>query len=324
MNYESPLKGSHHLMQADYNDSMATSQPELLYILSSSYSGSTLLTMLLATHQDIATIGELKATAMGDISTYNCSCGEKITACAFWNTVIGQFKKAGRKFDLANFGTNFDAKFPIARKLLRSDLRGPFFEVFRHFALNRMPAFSKLLNGVLDQNQFMIDCIKKLQRGKIFLDGSKTPVRLKLMLNSKRWRIKIIYLVRDGRGVAGSMMKHDRFSMQIAAKEWYNNQKECLGIVEAVDPADVIRIKYEDLCHDPERILAQLFSFCGLSKVEKVSDFSTISHHILGNTMRLKNTNEIRLDEKWKKILSHEDLLVFDRIGANMNVYLGY
>ena len=40
---------------------------DLVYILSPSYSGSTLLTFLLNTHPEIATIGELKAQALGNL-----------------------------------------------------------------------------------------------------------------------------------------------------------------------------------------------------------------------------------------------------------------
>ena len=40
--------------------------------------------------------------------------------------------------------------------------------------------------------------------------------------------------------------------------------------------------------------------------------------------MRLKSTSEIRLDEKWRKTLSPEDLAVFDRVAGPMNRKYGY
>ena len=39
---------------------------DLVYILAASHSGSTLLAMLLSTHPEICTVGELKATNLGD------------------------------------------------------------------------------------------------------------------------------------------------------------------------------------------------------------------------------------------------------------------
>ena len=51
---------------------------DLIYIMSPSFSGSTLLTFLMGAHPSVATVGELKATSLGDIDEYDCSCGSRI------------------------------------------------------------------------------------------------------------------------------------------------------------------------------------------------------------------------------------------------------
>lgn len=48
-----------------------------VYITSASCSGSTPLTFLFGAHPDIATAGELKAIAMGDIEEQDGSCGAR-------------------------------------------------------------------------------------------------------------------------------------------------------------------------------------------------------------------------------------------------------
>ena len=45
----------------------------LVYILAASHSGSTLLAMLLGSHPDVCTVGELKATSLGNVEEYLCS-----------------------------------------------------------------------------------------------------------------------------------------------------------------------------------------------------------------------------------------------------------
>ena len=62
---------------------------KLAYILAASHSGSTLLSMLLGSHQQIATVGELKLStkAIGDIDRYRCSCGQFIRRCDFWQKI---------------------------------------------------------------------------------------------------------------------------------------------------------------------------------------------------------------------------------------------
>jgi len=49
-----------------------------------------------------------------------------------------------------------------------------------------------------------------------------------------------------------------------------------------------------------------------------------VEQHIIGNRMRLSNTSEIRLDEKWKTALTPEQMKAIEsRVGA-MNRRYGY
>ena len=76
---------------------------DFVYIASPSYSGSTLLTFLLAAHPEVASIGELKASAMGDADAYTCSCGAPIRRCPFWRRVCDELARRGLDFDLDDF-----------------------------------------------------------------------------------------------------------------------------------------------------------------------------------------------------------------------------
>ena len=79
----------------------------LAYILAASHSGSTLLSMLLGSHPQIATIGEMNLSpkAMGDLNRYRCSCGALIRQCGFWQKVKEAMHHRGMAFDLACAGT---------------------------------------------------------------------------------------------------------------------------------------------------------------------------------------------------------------------------
>ena len=44
----------------------------LVYILAASHSGSTLLATLLGAHRDTVSVGELKATSLGNADEYKC------------------------------------------------------------------------------------------------------------------------------------------------------------------------------------------------------------------------------------------------------------
>jgi len=101
-----------------------TDRPTLLYILAPSFSGSTLLTYLLAQHAEIATVGELKATQMGPPEDYHCSCGEPILDCEFWKSMQEEADAAGIPFAIDNFGTVFDGRGAVSDKIVRATVRG--------------------------------------------------------------------------------------------------------------------------------------------------------------------------------------------------------
>src|SRR5687768_14901048 len=99
----------------------------LLYITSSSFSGSTLLTFLLAAHPRIATVGELKATSRGDVDKYRCSCGAFIRSCPYWRSLGEELGRRGVPFDVEDFGTHFRFKEAgtLADRILAAEVRGP-------------------------------------------------------------------------------------------------------------------------------------------------------------------------------------------------------
>jgi hypothetical protein len=46
--------------------------------------------------------------------------------------------------------------------------------------------------------------------------------------------------------------------------------------------------------------------------------------HIIGNGMRLNPAVDIRLDDRWRSVLSARDLEEFDSVAGGLNRALGY
>ena len=141
---------------------------DLVYIMSPSYSGSTLLTLLLAGHPSICTVGELKATGMGNVDNYFCSCGNRIRQCAFWTRLVKNLADEGVALDLSDLGTHFQAKSFVADRLLRCSIRGGVFEVFRDTATRLLPGARERLQAVLQRNLILVKAIMKIQGGDVF------------------------------------------------------------------------------------------------------------------------------------------------------------
>lgn len=299
-------------------------KPELLFILSPSFSGSTLLTFLLASHPDIATVGELKASALGDISTYHCSCGALLEQCGFWVNLREATGRRGDPLAFADFGTHFVRSPLFFRRLIRLGVSTPLFASMSEWALRFVPAWRERREKILDRNQLLIELITAEQGRRVFLDGSKDPEQLQQLVKSRRWNVRGVRLLRDGRGIVNSYIKHHEVDVQSAAREWLRTERACARVTSGMAPEDVLTVKYEDVCEDPRREMNRIFQFVGLSKLNTLDSSEAPQLHILGNAMRLNPDKSIQHDERWKTQLLPLDLDRFNEIAGSCNLQRGY
>ena len=298
--------------------------PDLLYILSPSYSGSTLLTFMLAAHPAIATIGELKASAIRNVETYRCSCGELIARCGFWRQVERRMRTQNAVFSFQDFGTHFRRGSKHFKWLVSVEARHPALAPLASLALRALPDYREQLDTTLEQNRRLIRAITSIQGGRVFLDGSKDPERLGQFLKPFAGKFNVVRLLRDGRGIANSYMKHYQAPMDTAAREVVRTDLACDRVLGRVPAANALTIRYEDLCRDPLETLRSIFGLAGIDPEPPARRSSARDFHILGNSMRLEFGKPIALDEKWRKELSTADLAAFERIAGERNRSYGY
>jgi len=298
---------------------------KVCYVLSPSYSGTTLFSFLLNTHPRIATIGELKAK-MGDDSVVpdHCSCGETMQRCAFWQRVAAELRSHGEVLDLADLGTHFESpSHLLAHRLLRARVRGTAIEKVRRFLLEGLKGPRRELMRVLERNRRVIAAILHVQGGEIFVDSSKDPVRL-LLQRSELWDVKVVQLVRDGRATANSHIKWKGVSMKKAALAWRRPHEQLRQIRDEARDVPRLRVHYEELATRPTEVLNSVFAFLGVEEQAADLDFRGVDNHILGNPMRLKKSSDIVLDKTWQHQLSAADLETFKRFGGELNRSFGY
>lgn len=322
---------------------------KLAYILSASHSGSTLLSMLLGTHPQIATVGEMKlpSEAMGDLRRYRCSCGEFISTCTFWQKVTELMAARGLGFDVGHAGTDHrTVASRYARRLLSPMCRGPFLESIRDLALAVSPTWRKQLPEIQRQNASLASTVSEIAGAQVVVDSSKTAVRLKYLLRNPQLDVKVIRLIRDGRAVAltymdpanfadakeearrgggmGGDRANERLSMAQAAYEWRRSIEEGGCILRRLAKSQWTEVRYEDYCKDPDAQLTRLWRFLGVAPVGRPVELRRIGQHVVGNGMRLDTASEIHLDERWREKLTSQDLRVFDQIAGEINQKYGY
>jgi hypothetical protein len=302
------------------------------YILSASHSGSTLLAMLLGAQPGACTVGELRAPSMGDADKYQCSCGQKIKLCPFWEKVSETMARKGiQDFDITNARTSiFEIGSPYAQRLLEPLQRGPVLEWLRDRALAFSSAWRPHLAEVRQRNVALVQTLQELTSAEIVIDSSKSVLHLKYLLQNAKLQIKVLWLIRDGRAVTLSLIGHGLKretrleTVAAAAREWRRSNEAAESLVATLPASQCIRLNYEDLCRDPETRLRQLCEFIELDCDSLNLNFRSGEQHVLGNEMRLNSTSQIRLDERWRTQLSNEDLQVFDEVAGPMNRQYGY
>ncbi len=320
---------------------------QLIYILAPSHSGSTLLAMLLASHPDLCTIGEMKATSLGDIDSYRCSCGSPIGQCAFWSGIREDMARRGFEFDVADAHMDLaSGAGAYARRLLRPLHRGPLLEGLRDAALALSPWWRGHLRELRARQAALAEAVCARLRARAIVDSSKTGLRLKYLLKNPALDVFVIRLIRDGRGVAltytdpanfadavdpnlrggggGGSRESERLSVADAAREWRRSNEEADALLCRLDRSRWTEVRYELLCADPRGTLARLLAAIGVDPARTTTDFRSVEHHVIGNGMRLDTDRDIRLDDRWRMALDAHGLAVFEQVAGEMNHRLGY
>lgn len=320
----------------------------LAYILAASHSGSTLLAMLLGAHPDACTVGELKADSFGDHEAYRCSCGKLLKECDFWNKVHDAMRQRGiLDYDITRAGTSIlQVNSSYARRLLAPLPRNAFWEAARDIALSFSPEWRIHLETTQRRNAVLTDVVCEVAGAKIVIDSSKLPLRLKYLLRNPALDIKVIRLVRDGRAVSltytdewtfadaadpalrggglGQRRAPPRQNIAEAAREWRRSNESADCVINRLPSDQWMLVRYEDLCAQPRQILERLCGFLDLDPTKINLNFRSKTQHVIGNGMRLDASSEIRLDDRWRGVLSPEGLELFSMIGGTLNEEYGY
>lgn len=288
------------------------------FILAHSFSGSTLLSLLLGAHPEIATVGEMFIVRGHNTDDYSCSCGEPIDRCAFWQRVAREMAARGIPYDVRSEDTSLSAGdygWP-GRRVVWAEPRGRFLEAVRRAAFALMPGVSRELDRRIAINRHLADVVLDLRGARVFVDATKRPGRALLLQRDPRLDLRVIHLVRDGRAVCRSTIRNLGRTVEEGARSWASSAERCEDLRQTLPPERWLTVRHEDLCRDVPGTLERIFGFLGVDTDHPIGDFRASDHHIIGNRMRLSRTSEIRLDERWRAELRPEQIRTVERIAG--------
>lgn len=289
---------------------------KILYVTSSSFSGSTFLSFLLNTHPDIATTGETEGWRDADVDTFKCSCGQVLKSCPFFKSIADVFRQNGMPFAYNNFGTSYrladSTRFNQYLTGALPFIRNSSVERLRDGIVTHLPGFSGRIAQSNRANVLFMRTALSLAGATVFLDIDKNPYRLRYLRRLEDVDLRVLYLIRDPRGVVLTFMENRGWDAATATRVWIREQLDILRIMKEFPSSH--RIYYEDLCEDVNTVLAGIHRYLELRALPFSGDFRGTEHHILGNSMRLENVGKIVKSERWKTKLSVDDQAVVARI----------
>ena len=117
----------------------------------------------------------------------------------------------------------------------------------------------------------------------IWIDHTPTNTRYLITLTKIFPESKVIHLVRDGRAVASSVLPLDwgPNSAPRAGFWWVESVSYGLAAESMLPPDRIIRVRYEDIVQDPDRMIEKLCAFIGVQpQSDMTSDvgYRTPSH----------------------------------------------
>ncbi len=301
---------------------------QYVFLTSSSYSGSTLLAFLLGSHSRIATVGEARGIIRKiPHRKYDCSCGQKYLTCPFWQEVERRMQAhMGPAFRLQTLQTKFIPRsaHPVDRLFLQ-DLRLTAVERLRDSLYNRSTRHRSYVENIVAHCVGLAEAVTGISGKDIFFDTSKTPCAI-VHLNGRLDSVfKVIFLMRDGRGVFNSFLKKKiRLSEKAIMKRWVKTNRQIERSLQRIPPGNVFTVLYEDLCREPEETLTRICDFLGVDYEARCLRFWNYEHHIVGNNMRLNVKKKIQQDESWRRALSPDQLACFNRVAGKYNRRWGY
>jgi hypothetical protein len=295
----------------------------------SPYTGSTLLGFLLDSHPECASIGAATGlTTRVDLETYACSCGVRFKDCEFWHQITKRTAELGHPITV--FKNDFWSTHPKASRhrwlngLLIRSLGSNSVNAQRDALIGRFGGVRTMMSEVKLSTASLARAVLDVTGKSVFVDTARDHQRPKYLLDSPIDSLKVIHLVRDPRGNTASIMKHTGVDVSKAARQWRHYNLEADRVRRLLAPESWMLLHYEELCADPQATLDRIARFIAVEPTPIGPNLQAVDHHIIGNSMRLREVREIREDQKWREMLDDKDLRVIARITGSVSHGLGF
>lgn len=134
-------------------------------------------------------------------------------------------------------------------------------------------------------------------------------------------RVRIVHLVRHGRGVAYSRRRAEGIDVRTASRAWARELAVAAALLRTVPRRRRARVRYASLCADPDGVVASLGATLGLPAAYAVGGEE---HIAFANPSRMRPVGAVVFDDAWRDAWSDDDEAAFHPVARLMCRALGY
>ena len=303
----------------------------VLYIMGAPRSGSTLLDIVLGAHPDVVSVGELsKLPEAGPGGNRDCACGEHGSACPFWRAVRKQWSE--------RLGRDPEDSFADGQRLYTRPTR-----------LNSLPPPLLSQGGgrpdglarFLEELGALYHAIASVSGKRVIVDSSKSPARALALVRVSGLDVRLVHLVRDGRGVVHSLGQSFARNREAGLRRdiapqsawrsswgWRRVNQSCEKLL-ALAETEGITLRYEDLVSRPAKSLGRVGARVGLDFGDVAAALEAgsalpVGHLIAGNRLRMGGEIRLDADERWRREMRAGSRRVFWLVAGDVARRYGY
>jgi len=276
----------------------------IIYIMSNERSGSTLIENILSKSPQIVSVGEtyllggyIHKVGPGFTWDWNCSCGNSLMECDFWNKIYRHLN------------------IPDPREIKNTKIIYP---------KRKDKDYQKLKNEeVVSLMNQIYEAVFENTNCSIVVDSSKKAFHGTSLYQNSPYNFKFIYLRRDLRAVTFSKQKWRKrygakdislFKLLIAN---YLQRLWCKFMLRKVDKKDVFYLNYEDFFENPQQILDDMSKFFGFDHYKMPKFMELVDDHTIAGTPNRFEKRKIKYDAGWLSTAKKRPLI--NALGVILN-----
>jgi len=286
--------------------------------------------MLLGANDSVTALGEVYLLSRYAREGARCTCGEPVTQCPFWHDVQDRLRAALDRpsLMLSEFPLTVEATVQSLHRRLPS-INDALLLLGSGSLWKALAPASALSKAYLDASRNalqLFEVIAALHDSPTIVDSSKYALPMKALYLASPDRVRVIFLVRDGRAASLSLSRHHDMSFDDAVRMWKRYNWNLSLAMTTLPHSRRMLLRYEDLCTDPASALARISALIDAPRPLTVKPIVKEHYHTIGgNPMRFRREETaIVLEERWRSELSKEQRAQFERIAGPMNRRLGY